>query len=175
LARALLCVKLDAIWIFLAYSSRHVEVKPGEAFLRQVLDANPASRQFVVLLNQLFATRLSPSERPYTLTEVSKATGMSVPYLSLLRKGTIRAVSFQRVAALARFFQVPLDYFCLHFPPVDTMDDLMREALAKPLVREMALRVGKLGIAQRALVLQILEHADQVLQGPAAAPTVPPS
>src|SRR5712692_5729807 len=53
------------------------------------------SRLFAVLLNHLFATRLAPRGRPYTLTEVSKATGLSVPYLSLLRKGTIGAVSLQ--------------------------------------------------------------------------------
>lgn len=133
-------------------------------------------RQFAALLNHLFATRLAPSGRPYTLTEVAKATGMSLPYLSILRKGTICAVSFQRVEALARFFHVPLDYFSQEGPPVDTMDELVREALTKPLVREVTLRAGKVGTAQRALVLQMLEHAEQVLQdlaSPAAAPTTP--
>jgi hypothetical protein len=130
--------------------------------------------QVAVLLNHLFATRLAPHGRPYTLTEVSKATGMSVPYLSYLRKGTIDAVPFQRIAALARFFHVPLDYFDQEGSPVDTMDDLVREALAQPLVREVALRAGKVGIAQRALVLQMLEHADQVLQELTAPPAPPP-
>ena len=133
-------------------------------------------RQFAALLNHLFATRLAPSGRPYTLTEVAKATRMSLPYLSILRKGTICAVSFQRVEALARFFHVPLDYFSQEGPPVDTMDELVREALTKPLVREVTLRAGKVGTAQRALVLQMLEHAEQVLQdlaSPAAAPTTP--
>jgi transcriptional regulator with XRE-family HTH domain len=106
-------------------------------------------------------------------TEVSKATGMSVPYLSILRKGTIAAVPFHRVEALARFFHVPLDYFSQAGPPVDTLDDLVREALAQPLVREVALRAGKVGLAQRALVLQMLNHAEQVLQELAASP--PPS
>jgi transcriptional regulator with XRE-family HTH domain len=133
------------------------------------------SRQVAVLLNHLFATRLAPEGRPYTLTEVSKATGMSVPYLSIVRKGTIGAVSFQRVEALARFFHVPLDYFSQAGPPVDTMDDLVREALAKPLVREVALRAGKVGTVQRALVLQMLDHADQMLQELTAAPAAPPA
>ena len=131
-----------------------------------------SAHQFATLLNHLFATRLTPEGRPYTLTEVSKATGLSVPYLSYLRKGTISAVPVQRAAALARFFHVPLDYFGQEGPPVDTMDDLVREALAKPLVREVALRAGKVGTVQRALVLQMLEHAEQVLQelAPPAAP-----
>ncbi len=126
-----------------------------------------------MLLNHLFATRLSPEGRPYTLTEVSKVTGMSVPYLSILRKGNIGAVSFQRVEALARFFHVPLEYFSQEGPPADTMDALVQEALAKPLVREVALRAGKVGTVQRALVLQMLEHAEQVLQDLAVPATVP--
>src|SRR2546428_6357878 len=144
------------------------------------MDAQPESdhdrqsaRQFATLLNHLFATRLTPEGRPYTLTEVSKATGLSVPYLSYLRKGTINAVPVQRAAALARFFHVPLDYFSQEGPPVDTMDDLVREALAKPLVREVALRAGKVGTVQRALVLQMLEHADQVLREIRASPAPP--
>ena len=120
--------------------------------------------QFAALLNQLFATRLSPEGRPYMLAEVAKATGMSVPYLSILRKGTIGAVSLHRAATLARFFRVPLDYFSQEGPPVDTMDDLVREALAQPLVREVALRAANVGMAQRALLLQMLEHAEHVLQ-----------
>ena len=122
------------------------------------------ARQFAVLLNHLFATRLTPEGRPYTLTEVSHATGLSVPYLSLLRKGTIGAVSLQRAEALARFFQVSLDYFRAEEVPVEPPDTPIQEALGKPLVREVALRAGKVGLAQRALILQMLEHAEQVLQ-----------
>lgn len=132
------------------------------------------SHQFAVVLNHLFATRLAPSGRPYTLTEVAKATGLSVPYLSILRKGTIGAVSLQRAEALARFFRVSLDYFRQEGPPVDTMDALVQEALAQPLVREVALRAGKIGTAQRALVLQMLEHADAVLRDMAqSSPAAP--
>jgi transcriptional regulator with XRE-family HTH domain len=123
-----------------------------------------ASRRFAVLLNHLFATRLTSRGRPYTLTEVSKATGLSVPYLSLLRKGTIGAVSFQRAEALARFFQVSLDYFRAEDLPMETPDTQVREALGKPLVREVALRAGQLGLAQRALVLQMIEHAEDVVR-----------
>src|ERR671938_2046547 len=100
------------------------------------MDAHPESdhdrqsvHQFAVLLNHLFATRLTPEGRPYTLTEVSKGTGLSVPYLSILRKGTIGSVPFQRVAALARFFQVPLDYFSQEGPPTESLDEQVREAL----------------------------------------------
>src|SRR6266705_6577386 len=136
-----------------------------------VVSASPESEQdfeqghqFAVVLNHLFATQLTPAGRPYTLTEVSKGTGMSVPYLSILRKGTIGAVPFQRVAALARFFQVPLDYFSQEGSPTESLDEQVRMALAQPLGRDLLLRAGKLGTAQRALVLQMIEHAERVLQ-----------
>jgi len=139
----------------------------GSVLVKSHAAGNPdqqKARQFAKLLNHLFATRLAPEGRPYTLTEVSKATGMSVPYLSILRKGGIGAVSFQRVDALARFFHVSLDYFSQEGPPVDNMDELVQQALTKPLVREVALRAGKVGTIQRALVLQMLDHADRMLQ-----------
>lgn len=122
--------------------------------------------QFARLLNHLFVTRLAPSGRPYTLTEVSKATGLAIPYLSTLRKGIIAAVPFQRVVALARFFHVPLDYFDQEGPSVDTMNEPVQDATdatAKPIILEVTLRAGKVGETARALVLQMLEHAEQVL------------
>src|SRR5215831_19959044 len=141
--------------------------------------------QFATLLNHLFATRLTPAGRPYTLTEVSKATGLSVPYLSILRKGTIGAVPFQRVAALARFFQVPLNYFSQECAPTESLDEQVRLALAQPLGRDLLLRAGKLGTAQRALVLQMIEHAERMLRelppdaprqaSQAEAPNTPPT
>src|SRR5438132_2985010 len=129
--------------------------------------------QFAILLNHLFATRLTPGGRPYTLTEVSKATGLSVPYLSILRKGTIGSVPFQRVAALARFFGVALDYFSQEGPPTESLDEQVREALAQPLGRDLLLRAGKIGTAPRALVLQMIEHADRVLQELSSPPAAP--
>jgi transcriptional regulator with XRE-family HTH domain len=146
-----------------------MDVNSGHQFDQEL----PRPRQIAVVLNHLFETRLSPEGRPYTLTEVAKGTGLSVPYLSILRKGTIGSVQFERIEALARFFHVPLDYFSQDAPPVDTIDDLIRDALAKPLVREVALRAGKIGMAQRALVLQMLEHADQVLQELESKPAPP--
>jgi transcriptional regulator with XRE-family HTH domain len=124
-----------------------------------------------VLLNHLFATRLTPAGRLYTLTEVSKATGLSVPYLSILCKGTIGSVPFQRVAALAHFFQVPLDYFSQEGDPTATIDEQVQEALAQPLARDLLLKSAKIGVAQRALVLQMIEHAERMLQ----ALPVPPA
>ena len=122
-------------------------------------ERDPAQlHQFAALLKHLFATRLTPEGHHYTLTEVSKATGLSVPYLSILLKGGIDAVPFQRVVILARFFQVPLDYFSQEGPPAEIPEEQVREALAQPLCRELLLRSGRISTAQRALVLQLLEQ-----------------
>jgi len=146
------------------------------------VDGHPESQhdpqpgeQFARLLNHLLVTRLASSGRPYTLTEISKATGLAIPYLSILRKGTITAVPFQRVAALARFFHVSLDYFNQEGPPVDTVNDLVRDAIAKPLVLEVTLRAGKVGETARALVLQMLEHAERMLEEIKAPPVTRPA
>jgi transcriptional regulator with XRE-family HTH domain len=136
-------------------------------------DPQPPHR-FAALLNHLFATRLTPAGRPYTLTEVSKATGLSVPYLSILRKGSIDAVPFQRVATLARFFRVSLDYFNQEGAPAECLDALDREAQTQALGREFLLRAGKIGVAQRALVLEMLEHAARVLQALPEPPDASP-
>ena len=144
------------------------------------MDAHPESdpdrqsaHQFALLLNHLFATRLTPEGRPYTLTEVARRPGCRSPISPTCGRARSTRCPCQRAAALARFFHVPLDYFSQEGPPVDTMDALVREALAKPLVREVALRAGKVGTAQRALVLQMLEHAEQVLQELTAPPAAP--
>jgi len=134
------------------------------------------SKQLTALLKHLFAIRLTPEGRHYTLTEVSKATGLSVPYLSILLKGGISAIPFQRVVVLARFFEVPLDYFSQEGPPAEILEEQVFEALAQPLCRELLLRSGKISTAQRALVLQILEHFEpcgcsRPLPAPHAHPT----
>jgi len=130
--------------------------------------------QFAALLNELFATRLAPSCRPYTLTEVSRATKLSVSYLSMLRSGGIDAVPFDRVDALARFFQVPLEYFSQKVSPAERQEALAREARTQELGRDLLLRAGKIGLTQRALVLEMLETAVRVLQALPEPPDDPP-
>jgi hypothetical protein len=145
---------------------------------RQGAGRDPAApHQFAALLNELFATRLAPSGRPYTLTEVSRATKLSVSYLSLLRSGGIDAVPFDRVDALARFFQVPLDYFSQQVSPAERQEALARAARTQEFGRELLLRAGKVGLTQRALVLDMLETATRMLQAirePPAEPSDPP-
>ena len=63
---------------------------------------------FADRLNFLFATRLSPSGKPWTLQAISEATGgkIPVPYLSMVRKGKIATPAWDRVQILADIFGV---------------------------------------------------------------------
>lgn len=122
-----------------------------------------AVKRFAKRLNHLFDTVVTDSGRPYTLTEVAQATGLSVSHLSILRSGKITSVpSFDRVEALAKFFKVNVDYFAENPHPYE-LDEEMRRTLAKPLVRELALRAGNKGVAERALMLQMIEYGDVLL------------
>ncbi len=123
---------------------------------------------FAEQLNYLFATRLSPTGRPYTLREVSEATGgkLSIGYLSLVRKGGVAMPSAGRVQALADFFGVDIGYFTggQHLPEQaqTEMDDALRQALSRPGVRELALRAGQMDDEERALLFEMMDSAEQI-------------
>lgn len=137
--------------------------------------STPTPTPFSALLNYLFATRLSPQGRPYTLREVSDVTGgkLSIAYLSLLRTGKIVMPPADRVELLADFFGVSVGYFTgkhvASEAPNLPRDDDLRDALSKPLVREVALRAASVGPGERALILQMLERAEQLARTVEAA------
>ena len=56
----------------------------------------------------------------------------------------------------------------------ERLDEQVRLALAQPLSRDLLLRAGKIGTAQRALVLQMIEHAESMLQALPTPPDAPP-
>ena len=62
-------------------------------------------------LNLLFETRQHPDGRPYTLQEVSEATGVSAGTISQMRAGHSTNPQLSTLRALCHFFQVPLRYF----------------------------------------------------------------
>jgi transcriptional regulator with XRE-family HTH domain len=62
-------------------------------------------------LNLLFETVPHPDGRPYTLQEVSEATGVSAGTLSQMRVGHSTNPQLSTLRALGHFFQVPLRYF----------------------------------------------------------------
>lgn len=135
------------------------------------------STRFADLLNYLFASRLSPRGKPYTLKEVSDATGgfFSIAYLSLLRRGGIERPSPERTRALAEFFSVDVSYFMGEDPTFEDrhpeIDEALRHALADPQVREFALRINDFSTAERTIVLNMLNQARQLIQSMRARDT----
>jgi transcriptional regulator with XRE-family HTH domain len=129
---------------------------------------SPASPSFADLLNHLFATRLSPKGRPYSLREVSEGTGgkLSIAYISLLRRGgTVGMPSADKVRALADFFGVDMQYFLgAHSAAREQgmIDAELEQALANPQVRDIALRASHMGAEQRRLLMQIMDHTEQL-------------
>jgi DNA-binding XRE family transcriptional regulator len=62
-------------------------------------------------LHILFVTVVDAEGKPYTLTAVSEATGISLPTLSQLRNGKITNPQLNTLRAICNFFQIPLRYF----------------------------------------------------------------
>jgi len=133
--------------------------------------ADPTAH-FAIRLNNLFESRMNPKTgHRYTLREVSEATGgaLGVSYVGALRRGQIAMPPAHRVRLLAEVFHVDLEYF-FEKPAsiedrsdekVSTAEANLRRVLADPTVSSIALRAGKLGPAERELVLQTLEWAER--------------
>ena len=118
-------------------------------------------------LNRLFATVHPAGRGPWTLREVADAinseageTIISASYLSQLRAGQRREPSHSRLAAIARFFGVDVDYFS---PEVSAEDaDRQTEVLTAMRdagVRAIALRAHGLSEPSLAAVLAVIENA----------------
>lgn len=67
-------------------------------------------------INLLFEHILHPDSRPYTLKEVTDATGLNLGSLSHLRTGKIANPQINTVRSLSEFFGVPLTYFATTSP-----------------------------------------------------------
>lgn len=127
--------------------------------------------RFADLLNHLFATRLSPRGRPYTLKEVSEGTGgyFSVAYLSLLRRGGIARPSPERIRRLAEFFGVEPSYFggeesAAAREAAMELDEALRRAFNDPQIRAFAMRVNDYSLEERSLVLAMLDQVHRLVE-----------
>jgi transcriptional regulator with XRE-family HTH domain len=118
-------------------------------------------------LNRLFATVHPAGRGPWTLREVADAinseageTIISASYLSQLRAGQRREPSHSRLAAIARFFGVDVDYF---FPQVSAEDAGRQTEILTAMrdagVRAIALRAHGLSEPSLAAVLAVIENA----------------
>ncbi len=126
---------------------------------------------FADRLNYLFATRLAPSGKPWTLQAISVATGgkIPVPYLSMLRKGKIAAPAWDRVQMLADIFGVAPNYFSdgqalpENFQP-SSVDLALQRALTRPSIRPIVLRAGAYGERQLALLLELMDQVEKITE-----------
>lgn len=133
----------------------------------EVLMSVPAddwSRQFAGRLRHLFETVYPAGRGPLSLGEVSaglaaQGVEVSVPYLSLLRRGERANPAPEIVAALAEFFRVDTAYF-YNVEYAESVDkDLDWLVAMRDLeVREIATRSYALSAESRKVVAGIIER-----------------
>jgi transcriptional regulator with XRE-family HTH domain len=118
-------------------------------------------------LNRLFATVHPAGRGPYLLREVADAINdeagenvISPAYLSMLRSGQRTEPSHSRLAAIARFFGVDVDYFS-DDSAADATDQQIEflSAMRDTGVRTVALRAQGLSEASLAAVRAVIENA----------------
>lgn len=116
-------------------------------------------------LNHLFAT-LKPDGRPYTMREVADGINeqaghqvISVQYLSQLRLGQRSVPSYEKLAAIAKFFGVDARYFSDDLAAEKTDEQLeVLQAMRDAGVRSVALRASGLSGASLDAVKALIEH-----------------
>ena len=118
-------------------------------------------------LDRLIATVHPAGRGPYTLREIADAINteagtslISAAYISQLRTGQRTEPSHSRLAALARFFGVGIDYFSDETTTEETSRQLeVLAALRDDGVRSVALRAAGLSESSLAAVRAVIENA----------------
>jgi len=136
----------------------------------------PRENRFSRRLNKLFETRFAPTDppRPWTLTEVADATGLTVGYLSKARLGSIEYPGPDKLRTLAKFFDVHVDYFTQEredAADAALVTPTVLATLSKPGMSALLRRAGKLGPDEMRLLDDFMNYLDRRLKrnsGPAA-------
>ena len=122
-------------------------------------------------LERLFATAHPPWRGPYTTTEavaaINDAAGrpvISYNYLYQLRRGTKTEPGHSRLAAIARFFGVPVSYFTDDETDAARVERQVEErevtaALQDQGVRDVAFRAAGLSPGSLAAILSVIDNA----------------
>lgn len=115
-------------------------------------------------LDRLITTVHPAGRGPYTHDEVAEGIqevggpSVSPPYISQLRRGRRDNPSFALVAALARFFEVPLSYFAPDAEGALTEDDaVLLTAARNPEYKELLLKLDRLAPSTRVLVATLVD------------------
>ncbi len=126
----------------------------------------PRENRFSQRLNKLFETRLASTDppRPWTLTEVADATGLTVGYLSKARLGFIEYPGPDKLRALAKFFDVHVDYFTQEREEAADAALVTPAELAtlrQPGIEGLLRRAGKLGPDELRLLEDFMNYLDR--------------
>jgi ESX-1-secreted protein regulator len=138
-------------------------------------------------LDRLFTTAHPPWRGPYSISEavtaINEAAGskiISYNYLYQLRRGTKTEPSHSRLAAIARFFGVPVSYFTDNDETAASLEAQIQEreltaALRDQGVRHVAFRAAGLSPGSLAAILTVIENARRLEGLPDdSAPEPPP-
>jgi transcriptional regulator with XRE-family HTH domain len=125
-------------------------------------------------LRLLFETILHPDGRPYTLSEVSEQTGISLATISQLRNGKIKNPQLGTLRSLCQFFGVPLRYF--ETRAVEECYAILAEDRGQPTleINEIAFRATSLSPKSQRDILTIIKWVQAAEQQRQASSDLPP-
>ena len=114
-------------------------------------------------LDRLFRTHLRSDGNQYSYEDVEKGTGGAVtgPYVWKLRTGKAQNPGYRVLAALSKFFDVPVTYFFAEEPVSEheyEEDMALARSLRKAGVKQIALRVSDLDEEAREDILSMIEY-----------------
>jgi transcriptional regulator with XRE-family HTH domain len=128
-------------------------------------------------LERLFATVHPPGRGPYSTREAAEAINeaadrplLSYNYLYQLRRGTKAEPGHTRLAAIAKFFEVPVTYFSDDEAASEIDEQLeLLAALRDQGVRHIAFRAAGLSPGSLRAILAVIENARRLEGLPASA------
>ena len=139
------------------------------------MDEEPGRGKMIAArLDLLFRTRHPKGRGEYSLREVASAVNakageaiVSPSYLSLLRRGLREDPSYARLAAIADFFGVPVDYFLAgDTPGPEDPAPALAQAMEDEQIAAIALRSAGLSENSLRAILAMVEAARTVEQLP---------
>lgn len=124
-------------------------------------------------LNILFEVLTRPDGRPYTLKEVSDATGVSLATLSQMRNGKILNPQLNTLRDLCVHFNVPLQYFGTRSRD-ECYDIIQGEQTPTKGINEIAFRAARLSEGAQRDILIIIEWMQMAEQAREKDKDLPP-
>ena len=144
-------------------------------------EGQPGDSSFAQRLDELFRTRTNPQTgQPYTLRFVAaqltrQGCAVSHAHLGKLRKGEAGDPRRSEMAAIAKFFGVPVSFFTDDVPEsgdepsaADAGRERLRRALERPGIQQIALRMADAEMSDDA-VNAVAEMVEQVARLEGAA------